>query len=195
MIVLGYIKIFLKGCYAKLSQRVEDFINFILSNLKNIIECEIRCPCVKYKNKKFHHKDVVMMHLLKKEFVDKYFCWVPHVPYTIMFERMVDLTSSSSNIHEFAYDNSNPYRSLVMDAMRMNQNYSCEGSRNIPLDEELNVDTTMFFELLKDFNEPLWDGCINYSKLLVIAQLFTIKWNYRLDKVDYDRILEWAKSM
>jgi hypothetical protein len=57
----------------------------------------------------------------------------------------------------------------------MNQNYSCEGSRNIPLDEELNVDTTMFFELLKDFNEPLWDGCINYSKLLVIAQLFTIK--------------------
>jgi hypothetical protein len=92
-----------------------------------------------------------------------------------MFERMVDLTSSSSNIHEFAYDNSNPYRSLVMDAMRMNQNYSCEGSRNIPLYEELNVDTTMFFELLKDFNEPLWDGCINYSKLLVIAQLFTIK--------------------
>ena len=46
MIVLGYIKIFLKGCYAKLSQRVDDFINFILSNLKNIIECEIRCPCV-----------------------------------------------------------------------------------------------------------------------------------------------------
>jgi hypothetical protein len=30
---------------------------------------------------------------------------------------------------------------------------------------------------------------------LVIAQLFTIKWNYRLDKVDYDRILKWAKSM
>jgi hypothetical protein len=47
---------------------VEDFINFILSNLKNINDGKIRCPCVKCKNKKFHHKDVVTMHLLKKRF-------------------------------------------------------------------------------------------------------------------------------
>jgi hypothetical protein len=33
---------------------VESFINFILSNPKNISGGEIRCLCVKCKNKKFH---------------------------------------------------------------------------------------------------------------------------------------------
>jgi hypothetical protein len=51
-----------------LLEMVEDFINFILSNLKNINDGKIRCSCVKCKNKKFHHKDVVTMHLFKKRF-------------------------------------------------------------------------------------------------------------------------------
>jgi hypothetical protein len=50
-------------------KRVEGFINFTLLNLNNISGDEIRCPCTKYKNKKFHQSDVVMMHLLKKRFV------------------------------------------------------------------------------------------------------------------------------
>jgi hypothetical protein len=32
-----------------------------------------------------------------------------------------------------------------------------------------------FFYLLKDSDEPLWDGCINHNKLLVVAQVFIIK--------------------
>jgi hypothetical protein len=60
-----FLKAFLKKI---LLEMVEDFINFILSNLKNINDGKIRCPCVKCKNKKFHHKDVVTMHLLKKRF-------------------------------------------------------------------------------------------------------------------------------
>jgi len=47
-------------------KEVEDFINFILYNPKNFSGNEIRCPCAKCKNKKFYHKDLVMMHLLKK---------------------------------------------------------------------------------------------------------------------------------
>jgi len=57
---------------------VESFINFILSNLKNISGDEIRCSFVKYKNKKFHHEVVVMIHLLKKEFAKKYLCRFTH---------------------------------------------------------------------------------------------------------------------
>jgi len=47
-------------------QGVASFINFVLFNMKNISANEIRCPCVKYENNKFHHKDIVMMHLFKK---------------------------------------------------------------------------------------------------------------------------------
>jgi hypothetical protein len=38
-----------------------------------------------------------------------------------MVERVVGSTSSISNVHEVVYDNTNPYRNMVMDAMRMNK--------------------------------------------------------------------------
>jgi hypothetical protein len=38
-----------------------------------------------------------------------------------MEEKVVGLTSSASNVHEVANDNTNPCRNMVMDAMRMNQ--------------------------------------------------------------------------
>jgi hypothetical protein len=46
---------------------------------------------------------------------------------------MVDLTPSSTSIHGFTDNNNNPYRSMVVDVMRINHSYSGEGSCNIPL--------------------------------------------------------------
>ena len=43
-----------------------------------------------------------------------------------MKEIMVDSTSSSSNIHGFTDNNNNLYRSMVMNATRMNCDYSGE---------------------------------------------------------------------
>ena len=73
---------------------------------------------------------------------------------------MVESTSSASNMHGVVDDNSNPYRTMVMDAMRMNQGHV--GQYPI-VDEEPNVDAVRFFNLLKDSDEPLWDGCTNHS--------------------------------
>jgi hypothetical protein len=83
-----------------------------------------------------------------------------------MLERIVDSTSSSSNIYEVVDDNSNHYRSMVIDALRISHGYS---RNNLLRDKETNVDAARFFKLLKDFNEMLWDGFTNYSKLLVIV--------------------------
>jgi len=38
-----------------------------------------------------------------------------------MIERMVGSTFNASKVHEVVDDNSNSYRNMVMDAMRMNQ--------------------------------------------------------------------------
>jgi len=38
-----------------------------------------------------------------------------------MGERVVGSTSSASKVHEAANDNTNPYRYMVMDIIRMNQ--------------------------------------------------------------------------
>jgi hypothetical protein len=81
---------------------------------------------------------------------------------------------------------------MVMDAMRMNQ-----GNVNqCPLvEEEPNADAARFFDLLKDSDEPLWDGCTNHSKLSVVAQVFTIKSDHELSEAGYDKIIEWARRI
>jgi hypothetical protein len=69
-------------------------------------------------------------------------------------------------MHEVVDDNTNPYRNMVMDAMRINQGYV--GQCSI-IDEEPNVDTTRFFDLSKNSDEPLLDGyTTNHGKLLVV---------------------------
>ena len=90
---------------------VQDFINYALSNLRNISGWSIRCLCKRCKNKKFIVPDVVMMHLLQKEFMEKYLCWYalekPYVPHNIMVERMFGSTSCSSNVYGVVNENSN----------------------------------------------------------------------------------------
>jgi hypothetical protein len=58
--------------------------------------------------------------------------------YKTMKEMIIGSTSSSSNIHRFTNNNSNHYRSMVINATRMNCDYLGEDSYNIPLDEEYN---------------------------------------------------------
>jgi hypothetical protein len=95
-------------------------------------------------------------------------------------------------MHEVGNEKSNPYRNMVMDAMRMS-----EGNVNeCPIvEEEPNADTTRFFDMLKDSNEPLWDGCTNHSKLSAIARVFTIKSDHGLSEASYDKIIEWVRSI
>jgi len=97
------------------------------------------------------------MHLLHKGFMENYQCWYAHgevfVSKRRMEERVVGSTSSASNVHEAANDNStNLYRNMVMDAMRMNQG---NVSQCPIVEEEPNADAARFFDLLKDSNEPL----------------------------------------
>ena len=136
-----------------------------------------------------------MMQLLHKGFVEDYECLYAHgevfVSNRRIGETVVGSTSSASNVHETTNDNTNPYRNMVMDAMRMNQGNVSQ----CPIVEEPNADVARFFDLLKDSDEPLWDGCTNHSKLWAVAQLFTIKSDHGLSEVGYDKIIDWARSI
>jgi len=68
-----------------------------------------------------------------------------------MVERMATSTSSANNVYGVEIDNNNSYRTMVMDTMRMNQDHVSQ----CPVIDELNVDATRFFDLLKDSNELL----------------------------------------
>ena len=69
-----------------------------------------------------------------------------------MVERMVRSTSGASNVYGVVDENSNPYMNMVVNVMRMNQGHV--GQCPI-IDEEPNADTTMFFDILKDYDKPL----------------------------------------
>jgi len=132
-----------------------------------------------------------MMHLLHKGFMENYLCWYAHrevfVRNKSMKESMVGSISSASNVQGVANDNSNPYRNMVMDAIRMNQD---NVSQCLIVEEEPNADAVRFFDLLKDSDEPLRDGCTNHIKLSAVAQVFTIKSDHWLSEAGYEKIIE-----
>jgi len=54
-------------------------------------------------------------------------------------------------MYEVGNENSNPYRNIVMDSMRMSEGNVSE----CPIiEEESNADATRFFDMLKDSDEP-----------------------------------------
>jgi hypothetical protein len=134
---------------------VQGFINFATSIPRNFTGGGIRCPCRKCQNKKYLDPDVVMMHLLHKGFIENYRCWYAHGEVFVhkkrMGERVVGSTSSASNVHEAANDNTNPYKNMVMDTIRMNQGNVYQWPI---VGEEPNTDAARFFYLLKDSDEP-----------------------------------------
>jgi hypothetical protein len=73
-------------------------------------------------------------------------CWYAHIepfiPHETMVERMIRLTSSTSNVHGVVNDNNNPYKTMVMDAMRINQDHA---SQCPIIDEESNAYMAKFF--------------------------------------------------
>jgi hypothetical protein len=81
--------------------------------------------CKSCKNKKIINPDVVTMYLLQKGFMEKYLCLLtyrePYVPYETMIERIVWSTYSSSNVHGVIDDNSNHYRSMIIDEIMVMQ--------------------------------------------------------------------------
>jgi hypothetical protein len=53
----------------------------------------------------------------------------------------------------------------------------------------------MFFKHLKDYDDLLWVGCTNQSKLSVIVQVFTIQSDYGQSEAGYEKITEWVRSI
>ena len=77
--------------------------------------------------------------------MDKYVWFAhkkPYVPHETMIERIVESTSSSSNVHEVVDDNHNSYRNMVMNVMRLNQGYTNKFSI---IYEESNTVAAKFF--------------------------------------------------
>jgi len=96
------------------------------------------------------------MYFLQKGFMEQYLCWYaheePYISHETMVEMIVGSTSSASDVHGVVDDNNNPYRTIVMEAIRINQSHV---NQCLIVDKEPNTNMARFFDLLKDSDKPL----------------------------------------
>jgi len=86
-------------------------------------------------------------------------------------------------------ENRNPYVDMVIDAM------DDDLSEDQNLDEDPNPPASKFYTLLRDADEPLWDGCHKHTKLSPISQLLNLKSEFNMSESCYDRMIVIIKSM
>jgi hypothetical protein len=88
--------------------------------------------------------------------MEQYLCWYaheePYISHETMVEMIVGSTSSASDVHGVVDDNNNPYRTIVMEAIRINQSHV---NQCLIVDKEPNTNMARFFDLLKDSDKPL----------------------------------------
>ena len=159
---------------------VRRFINFAYSIERNVSLGKIRCPCVKCKNQKFQKEDDVCNHLLRKGFLPYYKNWTVHgEPY----DTDILVGPLSGGISRVVNDkgDANPYRNMVLDAMRDDDAYYNDRDwSTVVIEEPPNLEASKFFKLLKAAEEPLWEECTKQSKLSACVQLLNMKSNLNL---------------
>jgi Transposase-associated domain len=160
---------------------VKNFLNYAYGNPTNIIEGDcIKCPCKICGNTRFYKRDTIEEHLIVRGFREYYHTWYMHgeIPTNI------DNTVSSSDFLEGfeASDGSNPFEQMVRDAVGPDFDWDME--------EAPNPNAELFYKMLKDADEPLWDGCDKQcTRLSCVSELLAIKSDCNLTKESFNRIL------
>ncbi|KAJ7975669.1 Transposon protein, putative, CACTA, En/Spm sub-class [Quillaja saponaria] len=140
------------------------------------------CIC---KNKKWKLRDEVAIDLYKKGFVKTYKWWTLHG------EAEAWLGESSNNRDVDVGNSSNPYVDMVLDAAGPDFNWDDESR----IREEPNCDAQNFYDLLKNADEPLWEGCDWHSRLSAVTQLLNCKSEFNMSESLYDRLISIIKGM
>ncbi|XP_058787440.1 uncharacterized protein LOC131661819 isoform X1 [Vicia villosa] len=153
-----------------------NFLNFAFHH-KSIDGLKIKCPCSKCGFKKWGTWDEVYVHLKNRPFPKNYKVWNWHGERSSIKEPQV---VERAHVTEDTFQPQNTMENMVHDAFGFTQS----SPNNLDPSSEHNregrnstcgEDKVEFFELLKDVNQPLYEGCTNYSKLSFLIKLYHIK--------------------
>ncbi|GJR46354.1 transposon, En/Spm-like, transposase-associated domain protein [Tanacetum coccineum] len=140
--------------------KVESFLDYAFSNEEYVDKDRIKCPCAKCNNKPFKTRNDVKFHLLKEGFTPDYTSWWAHGETASRFQHD---GQSSTPMED---DDVDGCTQMVMDAIGPTIFNSESNSNSDPSNEQApNPSAKGFYDMLAATDEPLWDGCQNYSKL------------------------------
>ena len=158
---------------------LEEFLDFAIANRS--VEGRIKCPCLDCKFRRWLTRNEVYEHLILKQFPVGYTRWIWHGESSV-----VDTSNSGYHASEPSTSQciEKSIQNMIDDAFGISRHHGQEP--NVPLepiveDEEINVNEGSseqikeFYELVRDGNQELYEGCSKYSKLSFLVKLYHIK--------------------
>lgn len=146
----------------------------------------ILCPCSKCGFRKWRTRQEAYDHLICKPFPETYTFWSQHGEKMIrnsiggMTEIEEDLAHEDhmqGRINNIS--NEEPMRNLINDAFEFSRIPNVEEDPFPPTTEQAeraeNAKAKQFYNLLKDAEQPLYEGCTKFSKLSFLVKLYHIK--------------------
>lgn len=180
-----------RGCLSRdFVNALDGFLNFAYAN-ESIVESHstrdgivlrIRCPCSKCKNTHHRERDDVKLHLMKYGFMPDYTMWWAHGEnYYHAYHQDVGQSSNPIANHNEGYvEMVNDY--MVHEGMTWEE-------------QTPNPSAQGFYDMLQAADEPLWDGCPNYSKLGAATRLLHWKAQHNVPEATYNPNVAMFKEM
>ncbi|GAA0171653.1 hypothetical protein LIER_25636 [Lithospermum erythrorhizon] len=125
------------------------------------------------------------MHLCKNGFVKGYEIWEYHGEIDLSKEK--DATQSRANILPKVDTTANEYADMVNDGfiggLEFDRIDTSGGKDTLNVVEDPNPIVASYYKFLQSANEPLFDGCSEFTKLSMTSELLNLK-SHRLNMND-----------
>nr|KYP50657.1 hypothetical protein KK1_027594 [Cajanus cajan] len=170
-------------------ERLHKFLDFAFAN--KCVEGKVICPCPKCKFNKWQTREVVLEHLIIKPFPKGYTFWLLHGETSC--EQTTVETPLMLQQNEYKGPSNDPICDMVNDAFgHFVYNNDVEDDEDlIPKSSQMMPDDIVeYFELMKDGQQSLYDGCDKYSKLPLLIKLYHIKCLSKISDKAMSMILE-----
>ncbi|KAK7349692.1 hypothetical protein VNO77_07266 [Canavalia gladiata] len=152
---------------------VKEFIKFAFEH--SAIDGKILCPCVHCNCRKRQTSNEVYDHLICKAFPQGYTFWFLHGE---------SLANENPNpvISQESMGNEIPIQTMINEDFGVHMHHENEsnehngqGEGEMPRVVQDGLEDKDFYELTKEGEQPLYEGCTKYSKLAFIVKLYHIK--------------------
>ncbi|XVE92524.1 hypothetical protein REPUB_Repub01dG0104600 [Reevesia pubescens] len=155
---------------ARYLQGVANFLDFALKSSEN---GKLACPCVKCVNGCRHTQDIVANHLLSHGISRSYTHWYFHGESNLTTgdshstRNGPNQVDTQHNVRQFIED-------IVVGHTHNRKGFNPDVDDNLFEEHgrEFNEEAKKFYEILKETDEELFDGCRKHSKLSFILDLF-----------------------
>ncbi|XP_021775780.1 uncharacterized protein LOC110739640 [Chenopodium quinoa] len=142
-------------------KEVDEFIQYVTDHPESSNSNEVRCPCVKCKNKRLWNADTVKIHMYGKGFIPNYYKWMCH----------------GEGYPGVPKRRSNEYRDMVLDAFGHTEDQRPSDQASVSSEQEPNATAKHFLDLLKASERPLYKGS-SLSMLEMAARITSLKCEY-----------------